>query len=78
MQDGLLMGLEKGISKAILLGWAYSQMEQDGAFAHVVYDHAMEQVFFTVRGENVERRYKLSIDRDSPVVEQVEGPAETG
>lgn len=38
----------------------------------------MEQVFFTVRGENVERRYKLSIDRDSPVVEQVEGPAETG
>jgi hypothetical protein len=72
------MGLEKGISKALLLGWAYTQMEQDGAFAYVVYDYAMEQVFFTVRGEKAERRYKLTIERGWPVVEQVEGPAETG
>jgi hypothetical protein len=26
------MGLEKGIPKAFLLGWAYRQMKQDGAF----------------------------------------------
>jgi hypothetical protein len=72
------MGLEKGIPTAFLLGWAYRQMEQDGAFTHVVYDEAMEQVFFTVRAETgVERRYKLTIERGWPVVEQVEGPAET-
>jgi hypothetical protein len=72
------MGLEKGIPKALLLGWAYRQMEQDGAFTHVAYDEAMEQVLFTVRAESgVERRYKLAIERGWPVVEQVEGPAET-
>jgi len=72
------MGLEKGIPKAFLLGWAYRQIERDGAFTHAAYDEAMEQVFFTVRTESgVQRRYKLTIERGRPVVEQVDGPAET-
>jgi hypothetical protein len=72
------MGLEQGIPKAAQLSWAYRHMVGNGAFTYVVYDAAMEQVFFTVRaGNGVERRYRLTIELGRPVVQQVEGPPET-
>jgi hypothetical protein len=72
------MSLEHGIPKSLLLRWAYGQIQQHPGFSDAVYDEDLEAVFFTVPAKlGVQRRYKLTIERGLPVVEQVEGPPET-
>jgi hypothetical protein len=72
------MGLEHGIPPSTLLRWACWQLSADRAFEDVVYNEVAEQLEFTVPARRgVKRRYKLTINGGSPVVEQVGGPPES-
>jgi hypothetical protein len=72
------MGLDQGLPWMMILRWTYEQMDPDPDFRDVRLDEAMQQIFFTVRARHgVERRYRLTIDRGWPRVDQVEGPPET-
>lgn len=70
------MGMENGLPRAKLLGWATRRLAESGDFTHVEYDDVLERVLFTVRSKtDVERTYKLTIERGRPVVQQIDGPA---
>ena len=71
------MGFQDGLPWRSILRWTFGEMLLEPHFRHPRLDMAMEQIFFSVRGTNgVERRYRLSIERGWPRVDQVQGPPE--